>query len=75
MASALGRHLDEEIAEKYSLGNMSARRVAEIEKHLLVCEPCRRAVTASDAYVAAMRVSAAKLRNGDRKTRRKVVGK
>jgi anti-sigma-K factor RskA len=62
MASRVDRHLDEEAAEKYSLGILSARKVAEIEEHLLICEPCRQAVAASDAYVAAMRKAAAELR-------------
>jgi hypothetical protein len=61
MANVLDRHLDEGMAEKYSLGRYSPRRVVEIETHLLICESCRQAVTASDAYVAAMRNAAAKV--------------
>jgi hypothetical protein len=62
MARLAGRHLDEEAAERYSLGQPSARKVAEIETHLLRCEPCRQVVGASDAYVGAMRYAAAMVR-------------
>lgn len=62
MAISLGPHLDAETAEKYSLEQLSARKAAEIEGHLLICEPCREAVAASDAYVAAMREAAANIR-------------
>jgi anti-sigma factor RsiW len=75
MASNVGRHIDEEAAEKYSLGQLSARKVAEIEKHLLICEPCRQAVAASDAYVAAMRKAATKLRKAEKKPQGKSAGK
>ena len=74
-ASKVDRHLNEEAAEKYSLGNLSARKVAEIEEHLLICEPCRQAVAASDDYVAAMREAAVKLREADKTPKRKVAGK
>jgi anti-sigma factor RsiW len=75
MASRVDLHLDEEAAERYSLGNLSARRVVEIEEHLLICEPCQRSVAAADAYVAAMRDAAAKLQKADEKPKRKAVGK
>ena len=67
----IGSHLDEENAEKYSLGKLSARKTAEIEEHLLVCARCRQVVADSDAYVAAMRNAAAKVRQADRKPRRR----
>ncbi len=72
MAQSPDRHLDKEAIEKYSLGALSARRRAEIEKHLLLCDPCRKAVSASDAYVAAMRAAAAKVRQAEGKTKRRV---
>jgi anti-sigma-K factor RskA len=75
MASKVDRHLDEEAAEKYSLGHLSARKAAEIETHLLICEPCRQAVAASDAYVAVMRNAAAKLRQEEQRPRRKAAGR
>jgi anti-sigma factor ChrR (cupin superfamily) len=75
MANPVERHLDEEAAEKYSLGQLSARKVVEIETHFLVCESCRQKVAASDAYVAAMRNAAAKLRKKEQTPRRRVAGK
>jgi anti-sigma-K factor RskA len=75
MASKVDRHLDEEAAEKYSLGHLSARKAAEIETHLLICEPCRQSVAASDAYVAVMRNAAAKLRQEEQRPRRKAAGR
>jgi anti-sigma factor RsiW len=75
MVSAVGKHIDEEAAEKYSLGYLSARKVAEVERHLLLCEPCQKVVTACDAYVAAMRKAAAKVRKAEQKPKRKAAGK
>jgi anti-sigma factor RsiW len=69
------QHFGAEVAEKYSLGNLSAAKVAEIEEHLLICEACRQAVDASDEYVAAMRKAAVKLRDGEQKLRRRIAGK
>jgi len=62
MAIPLQRHLEEEAAEKYSMGKVSARKRAEIDTHLLICESCRQKVSAADEYVVAMRNAAAKLR-------------
>ena len=62
MPNSLDPHLDAETTEEYSLQQLSARKTAEVETHLLICEPCRKAVAASDAYVAAMREAAAKVR-------------
>lgn len=75
MASLVDRHVDEEAAEKYSLGKLSAGKTAEIEKHLLICGPCRQAVANSDAYVAAMRNAAAKVRKAEAKPQRRSAGK
>jgi hypothetical protein len=74
------RHLDEEAAEKYSLGQLSSKRTAEIENHLLLCDLCRKAVVDADEYIAAMRHAAAKTRKeenrkDERKPRRRVAGK
>jgi hypothetical protein len=62
MALSVRPHLDADTTEKYSLEQLSARKTAEVETHLLICESCRKAVAASDAYVAAMREAAAKVR-------------
>ena len=65
MTATLGPHLDAETAEKYSLEKLSARKTAEVEMHLLICESCRNAVASSDAYVAAMREASAKVRKAE----------
>jgi anti-sigma factor RsiW len=67
MTKTVNRHIGEETAEKYSLSKLAARKSAEVEEHLLTCEPCRQAVAASDAYVAAMRKAVAKMRKPGRK--------
>lgn len=64
MAPKRQKHLGREDAERFTLGAMSEEEVAHWEEHLLVCEPCRREVTESNAYVAAMRQAAAELRKG-----------
>jgi anti-sigma factor RsiW len=69
VAPKLQKHLNGEEAERYSLGAMSEEEAAHWEEHLLVCETCRREVAASDAYVAAMRAAAKKLRKGTKKAR------
>ena len=71
MVNVATKHIGEEAAEKYSLGQFSARKVAEIEEHLLVCESCRTAVTAADAYVATMRTAAAKVRKAEQNSKKK----
>jgi len=76
MANSVERHIDEKVAEQYSMGQLSARKVAEVETHLLICGPCRQAVAAADAYVAAMRNAAAKVRKAERrKPKRQTIGK
>ena len=62
MAPRLHKHLGDEEAERYALGEMSEDEAQHWEEHLLTCEPCRREVADADAYVAAMRKAAAKLR-------------
>jgi hypothetical protein len=74
MTKTVNRHVGEETAEKYSLSILSARKVAEVEKHLLICESCRQAVTASDAYIGAMRMAVAKMRKAEQKPGRKMAG-
>ena len=71
MAGTVDAHLSDETTEQYSLGKTSARNAAEIEEHLLICETCRRAVAASDGYVAAMRAAAVKIRKAERLLRHK----
>ena len=75
MPQSIGKHLDEEAAEQYSLGQLSARKTAAVEQHLLVCGSCREVVTACDSYVAAMRNAAAKLRKRETKPKKRVATK
>jgi hypothetical protein len=37
-------------------------RIGALEEHLLVCEDCRIRLTATEEYVTAMRLAAAKIR-------------
>jgi anti-sigma factor ChrR (cupin superfamily) len=71
MATAADRHIDEETTEKYAMGKLSARAAALIEEHLLICGRCRQSLAASDAYIAAMGLAAAKLRRSERKPMRR----
>jgi hypothetical protein len=77
MANIIGMHLDAETTEKYSLETLSARKTAEIEMHLLICESCQEAVAASDTWVAAMQAAAAKVREAEQieQPRRRVAGR
>jgi anti-sigma factor RsiW len=67
MPAAVQRHFDEETAEKYSLGKLSAKRTAEVEQHFLVCPTCQHLVAEFDAFTTAMRKAAAKVRATERK--------
>lgn len=64
MAERSHSHLGGEQVERYSLGEMSEEELAGWDEHLLICDPCRRQIAASDEYVAAMRKAAAQLRRG-----------
>ena len=77
MTATLGPHLDAETTEKYSLEKLSARKTAEIDKHLLICESCQNDVAGSDAYVAAMQEAAAQIRNAEQnqKLKRRVAAR
>jgi len=75
MPTPVSRHCDEEAAEQYSMGKLSARKTAQIETHILICEACRRMIAESDAYVAAMRKAAARLRKTQRKPRRRIAAR
>jgi anti-sigma factor ChrR (cupin superfamily) len=67
----MGEHFDEETAERYASGSLSARTAAPFEEHLLACERCRKSVTAAEAYLASMRQAAAKLREASRKPKKR----
>jgi anti-sigma factor RsiW len=65
------KHLDGEEIENYSLGRLSEEELAPCEEHLLICEPCRRQVEASDAYIEAMRQAAAEIRSAPKEPGRR----
>jgi anti-sigma factor RsiW len=72
MATGIRRHINEATIEKYSLDTLSEKPRARVEEHLLICESCRQAVTASDAYVKAMRRAAASVRQTERRPKGRV---
>ena len=51
-------HLDEEQAERYSMGALSEEEEARCEEHLLICGSCRQQVDSADDYVGAMKSAA-----------------
>ena len=55
-------HLDDEDLERYSMGEAREDEAVQWEQHLLICEGCRSRLAAADAYVAAMRGAASRLR-------------
>jgi anti-sigma factor RsiW len=59
----IGNHMSPEEVERYSLGELSDAESALFDEHLLICDSCRVAVEASDAYVQAMRAAAGKIRS------------
>jgi hypothetical protein len=66
-------HLDEEVAEKYSLGTISDSEIPCIEEHLLICESCQHLVAQHDSFIAAIRAGAAQLRVEDEHAARRVI--
>jgi len=51
-------HYSDDEIERYSMGTLDAVTLAKLEEHLLICDPCRQRVSASDAYLAALRQAA-----------------
>jgi hypothetical protein len=54
-------HLEEEQAEKYSMGCFTAMELAPIEEHLLICAACRAKVASHDDFAVAMKTAASQL--------------
>ncbi len=59
---APGGHIEDEILETYSKGDMSEAESAPVEEHLLVCQACRDRLDDWDAYVRSMKGAAARVR-------------
>jgi hypothetical protein len=51
------QHLNEDTLELMALNRLHEPNLAAAEEHLLICESCRRALTETDRYVAAMRAA------------------
>ncbi len=61
MAQGWEGHLDEDQAERYSMGVVSEQEEVRFEEHLLVCEHCRQQVADADEYAGAMRRAGAEV--------------
>jgi hypothetical protein len=55
-------HLRDEDFESFSMGTLSGDQLDRVEQHLLICQPCRQRVQESDAFVAAIKQAATRLR-------------
>ena len=53
-------HLNGGEIEKYSMGRCTDEELDRCDEHLLICEPCRRQVEATDVFLRAMRGAAAR---------------
>jgi hypothetical protein len=51
-------HPPEEALERYALGRVKGRYLAEIEEHLLVCAQCQDALAETDDFIAVMKQAA-----------------
>jgi hypothetical protein len=55
-------HISEEALDQYSMRSLPLSEIGPLEEHLLICPECRDRLKATDAYVAAMKSAAAKVR-------------
>lgn len=70
MQTGFGAHADEESLEKYAMGTLPDAELARFEEHLLLCEKCQQGVEEMDAFLAAFRNVAPRLRpSGERALR------
>jgi hypothetical protein len=65
-----GNCIDEEALELYSLGTLPEEQTAELEEHLLVCEPCQARLAKEDLIVDRIRAAATRHRRESRKDER-----
>jgi anti-sigma factor RsiW len=56
--SSLNDHIEDELLEAYALSRLQEPQLEYVEEHLLICEPCRARLVATDAFAAAMRAAA-----------------
>src|SRR6266404_1145335 len=58
----VGRHMEEDEVERYSMQEMSDVESGPFEEHLLICEVCRNRVQEADIYVSAMQCAGTQAR-------------
>jgi hypothetical protein len=61
MARNFREHMQEDELERYSMRILAEDESAELEEHLLVCEPCRERLEATESFVHGIRAAARKL--------------
>jgi len=65
MPTSHSGHPSDDELELYSLGRLREPRLSFLEEHLLICEECRRRMTNTDEYVAAMRLALTEMEKED----------
>ena len=55
-------HVPEDDLELYAMRTLPAPGVESLEEHCLICAECRDRLEATEAYLAAMKLAAAKIR-------------
>ncbi len=58
MQLIMNRHVTGDQLESYALGRLDEAELGEFEDHLLICEQCREALSAEEAFIRSMRVAA-----------------
>ena len=51
-------HISEEVLEQYAMGRLSEPEIDAAEEHLLICTECQDSLTATEEFLAAVRVAA-----------------
>jgi hypothetical protein len=69
MPLGTNNHVDSDLIEQYSMGNLSEEEAAPVEEHLLVCSYCRNLLQEADEYTPAMRTACAALRQEEGSSR------
>ncbi len=54
-------HPDDDTLERYCLGGLKGAALATVEKHVLVCESCRRRADSNKRFIQAMRAAATEI--------------
>jgi len=56
------QHATDDTLERYAMRTLPESACSTLEEHLLVCQSCRDRLEATEAYLAAMKLAAAKIR-------------